>query len=307
MTTLNWLHITDIHLGMKDRGLWAGSKQIMLDDLKRATEEIGPWDLVLLTGDLAFSGKATEYQLVDAALDEIWRVLCKGHSSAPSPLLLAVPGNHDMARPDKEDAISQGLLTSDRAREGLWKGNKATIQNVQSWFADYETWWNSCQYRPKTGLHMGLLPGDFLYTHRKGNLDIGLVGMNSAFLDVSDEVEEGQLWMDIRQLAPAVADLPLWLRQHALSFLLTHHPVKWLSSASQEHYRAAIAPAGRFTAHLCGHLHEAFAEERSVGAGEASRIWQAPSFFGLETFRGTLQRRHGYTAGRISMEGDRLP
>lgn len=306
MTTLNWLHITDIHLGMKDRGLWAGSKQIMLDDLARATAAIGPWDLVLLTGDLAFSGKAEEYRLVDAALDEIWQVLCKGHASAPSPLLLAVPGNHDMARPDKEDAIAQGLLTSDRAREGLWKGNRATAQNVQGWFAEYDTWWNGCRYRPKTGLNTGLLPGDFLYTYRKESLEIGLVGMNSAFLDVSDEIVEGQLWMELRQLASASTDLPAWLRQHTLTFLLTHHPVKWLSPESQEHYRAAIAPPGRFTAHLCGHLHEAFAEERSVGAGEASRIWQAPSLFGLETVRGTFQRRHGYTAGRITTEGDSL-
>lgn len=101
MTTLSWLHITDIHLGMKDRGVWAGSKQILLDDLARATGRLGPWDLVLLTGDLAFSGKTDEYKLVDGALEDIWRVLCKPYPTAASPLLIAVPGNHDMSRPEK--------------------------------------------------------------------------------------------------------------------------------------------------------------------------------------------------------------
>ncbi|WP_437647550.1 wHTH domain-containing protein [Sorangium sp. So ce362] len=302
MTTLRWLHITDLHTGMKDQGLWPSAAQSLLEDLEQVTRRVGPVDIVLFTGDLAFSGKHNEYRHVDRALAQIWEVLQRVHPFAPEPKLLAVPGNHDLDRPGKTDATAYGLLTDPRQRDDLWRGGRDKLRPLRGWFKGYEKWWKDCKRRPTTGLAEGLLPGEFSYTLEKDDARFGFAGMNSAFLDTSDEVKEGQLWVDVRQIQPACgSDLPAWRKRHHLTFLLTHHPPSWLSKESRDAYAASIAPF--FTAHLCGHLHESFAEMRRVGGGDARRMWQATSLFGIEKLPpdGKLDRKHGYTLGEIDL------
>ena len=54
MTALTWLHLTDLHVGMKEHSwLLPGVEDRLFDDLKQLHQRTGPWDLVLFTGDLA--------------------------------------------------------------------------------------------------------------------------------------------------------------------------------------------------------------------------------------------------------------
>ena len=98
MVQINWLHLTDLHRGMKEGGwLWPSVRESFFDDLKRLHDKCGPWDLVLFTGDLAQRGQSSEFEQVDHILAQLWKLL---RELGSDPKLLAVPGNHDLVRPD---------------------------------------------------------------------------------------------------------------------------------------------------------------------------------------------------------------
>ena len=108
MTSLNWLHLSDLHCGGKNNHwAWPMVREIVFEDLKRLHEKCGPWDLVLFTGDLTQTGSVEEFQRVDELLAELWRHL---DSLGSSPKLLAVPGNHDLVRPRRKEPSLSLLL-----------------------------------------------------------------------------------------------------------------------------------------------------------------------------------------------------
>lgn len=308
MRSLNLLHLTDLHLGMKDRGLWANSRDFFLRDLRQLTERLGedhgPWDVVVLTGDLVFSGQPDQYEQLDKELASIWEILTDPFPSEPAPVLLAVPGNHDMRRPKRSSPVVAGLLDSSEARNGLWEGDEDTIDIIRGWFGAYSEWWERTKLKPSTGVCAGMLPGEFSYLLQKDGACFGFLGMNTAFLDLHDEVKEGSLHVDIRQANSAVDnDLPAWIRNSNIAFLLTHHPPSWLHPDAGIHFDAEIATSGRFAAHLCGHLHESFGEARRTLGGSERQMWQAVSLFGLRHLPdGKHDRKHGYAAVRVELD-----
>ena len=54
---IRWLHLSDLHYGCKGKELWQAIEPEFLSSVERMAGDLGPPDLVLLTGDLAFSGK----------------------------------------------------------------------------------------------------------------------------------------------------------------------------------------------------------------------------------------------------------
>ncbi|MFL5349343.1 MAG: metallophosphoesterase family protein [Hyalangium sp.] len=309
MTALNWLHLTDWHIGQKDDGLWPNVKDLLLKDLRklaRAQKEIHgePWDVVLFTGDLAFSGKESQYQQASVELENIWKVFREEWPDANAPILLSVPGNHDLDRSKAEETVG-AMRDSDDLRRALFEGKQQRVADVEGPFTEYTKWWERCPLRPQSGLQKGLLPGEFSYVLEKEGLRFGFVGLNTAFLDVDDKSEK-RLWLDVKQLHKACGgSAPDFLNESTLAFLLTHHPPDWLSSEALSHYQGDMAVGERFVAHICGHLHEAFAQEHRRGFGKEQRLLQGVSLFGLEKLPGKdVSRKHGYTAGRMSVDNN---
>jgi predicted MPP superfamily phosphohydrolase len=97
LTIISWLHLTDLHRGMKDQE-WPllGIKDKLFDDLKRLYDKCGPWDLVLFTGDLTQQGLEPGFSKVDDFLKELWDHF---GTWGFEPTLIAIPGNHDLVRP----------------------------------------------------------------------------------------------------------------------------------------------------------------------------------------------------------------
>ena len=52
---------------------------------------------------------------------------------------------------------------------------------IKDAFAAYDTWWQGTTRKP-AGVQPGALPGDFSYTFNKDGFELGIVGLNSAFL-----------------------------------------------------------------------------------------------------------------------------
>ena len=99
----SWLHLTDFHYGLDGQDcLWPSLRQPFLDSLAELHERCGPWDAVLFTGDLVQSGESAQFERMKAeVLDPLWQKLDELGSG--DAVLLAVPGNHDLYRPNPDD------------------------------------------------------------------------------------------------------------------------------------------------------------------------------------------------------------
>jgi len=301
-TTIRWLHLTDLHVGMDDQDwLWPRMQSKFREDLTTIHPTAGPWDLVLFTGDLVQKG--TEYAQLEEIFGEIWRWFEELQPGRP-PQLLAVPGNHDLQWRDATKAAVDVLENwSDRpdVRDRFWKPEGDEYrQVVHAAFADYVKWWRNTPRKPD-GVRHGMLPGDFSCTITQGDLRLGIVGLNSAFLQLTDKTDyERRLALHPRQFHEACGGNGVsWAESHHACFLLTHHPPDWLNNESREHLKHEIMPS--FCLHLCGHNHAtSVLQELAGGAKEGPVRWLGRSVFGLEKYaNGTLDRSHGYVAGEL--------
>ena len=140
MTSVSWLHLTDLHLGMAEqRSLLPIVKDRFFEDLKLLHAKCGPWDLMLFTGDLTQRGNAEEFQMVDEFLDELWE---RFGELGSRPRLLAIPGNHDLVRPKPKEPVVKLLrdawVTDDEVRAEFWNNPESPYRaTVTGAFANY--------------------------------------------------------------------------------------------------------------------------------------------------------------------------
>jgi hypothetical protein len=297
---IRWLHLTDLHVGMKDQEwLWPTMEKKFRESLQEIYTKAEPWDLVLFTGDLVQKG--TDFAKVDEIFDTMWGWF---HDLGCDPKLLAVPGNHDLQRPDVEQStvmVLEDWATKPEVRERFWTQPHGELRQViKNAFADYDRWWRNTSRKPD-GICDGLLPGDFSFTFTKGDLHLGIVGLNSAFLQLTDKEDyRRRLSLHPRQFRECCQGNGVrWADSHHACILMTHHPPEWLDDESQKHLQGEILE--NFCLHLCGHNHETkVRQELSGGASHATLRWLGRSLFGLEKCKdGQLDRSHGYAAGQL--------
>lgn len=306
MHRFGWLHLTDWHFGMQGhKHLWPNIREEFLRDLELLHKKCGPWHAVFFTGDFVQRGTAEEFHGVDEMLEQLWQRL---GDLGPQPVLIAVPGNHDLSRP--EPSLPETLLLTRWGEfpdfhEEFWTDPKSRYRElVKKAFSAYEDWWNKCPFRGSLDIQPGILPGEFSTTWEDSGLKIGVAGLNTAFLQLTAGDFQGKLAMDSRQFHQACGgDGPAWINQHHCCIMLTHHGPGWLDEPSRKREYPQINPAGRFAVHLCGHMHENVQCGTSMGGGATLRNWQGHSLFGLEHYgeQDAEDRRHGYSAGQIEV------
>jgi len=309
----SWLHLTDFHYGLEGQDcLWPSLREPFLDSLAELHELCGPWHAVLFTGDLVQSGEAAQYRKMQAeVLDPLWRKLEELGSGDAA--LLAVPGNHDVYRPKPEDddPAAERLLEEDgfaRIEAKFWDQPGGSYRRViTNAFAAYGEWWEKAPHRAD-GVKAGALPGDFAATLERGGRRIGVMGLNTTFLQLAGgDYRERLAWHPRQVHALCDEGVDRWARQHDVCLLLTHQGPDWLTPEARKLGDSEIAPAGRFAAHLFGHQHETDVTYLRRGGGrDAVRLCQACSTFGMEKFGEPpkTERAHGYLAGRIEFGDD---
>ena len=306
--SVGWLHLTDLHQGMNGANwLWPNVLSMAFDDLARLHELCGPWDLVLFTGDLTQRGTAEQFVELDRTLERLWKRLDQLGSR---PRLVTVPGNHDLDRPA---ALAPEVLAF-----SLWHSHRPLRDHVfgsdgnpyrarlREAFAAYTAWTERAPWFVRDNVTHGAMPGDLAASLSLHGLDLGIVGLNSAFLQLTDADFLERLEVDPRQLHQVCGHYaPEWLQRHHLNLLLTHHPPEWLEPRSRQEFHHEVDTAGRFAAHFFGHMHDGAAISTSHGGGQARHAIQGASLFGLEEHQGKdgrgVARIHGYSAGRFEL------
>lgn len=306
--SVGWLHLTDLHQGMGDSSwLWPNVLTQVFDDLDRLHKLCGPWDLVLFTGDLTQRGSDKEFTELTRSLDRLWKHLARLGST---PRLIAVPGNHDLERPKHSyEPIPLALSQWHRhkpLRDHVFRDSDSPyLVELRRYFAAYTRWTESfAPFVRDDGVKQGLLPGDLSASLTINGLDIGVVGLNSTFLQLTGENFEGHLDVDPRQLQAVCGEYPPeWIDRHHINLLMTHHPPEWLDRRARDDFGHEIDIPGRFAAHFFGHMHEGTAVSTSHGGAQARHAIQGASLFGLAEYDGPESRKtsriHGYSAGRF--------
>ena len=260
--SFSWLHLTDFHYGLKGLGhLWPTLRAPFLDSLQALHDRSGPWDAVFFTGDLVQAGKSDEFTRFQAeVLAPLWQKLTELGSG--NAVLLAVPGNHDLFRPNPsdDDPAADRLLQAggfQGVEDKFWDQPAGSYRRVvHNAFAAYSAWWKTAPGKPGS-VNEGLLPGDFSTTLACGSRRISIVGLNTAFLQLAGGDYQGRLVWDARQLhALRAVGVDVWTQQHDVCLLLTHQGPDWLTPEARKHGDSEIAPAGRFAVQLFGHQHE---------------------------------------------------
>jgi hypothetical protein len=311
MASIRWLHLTDHHQGVGRDWLWPSLQDQFYEDLARLSDKAGPWDVVLFTGDLTQRASESDFAGLDATLDGL---LAKLAELGSHPAFLAVPGNHDLVRPKSSGtlkAMSLWHTEGETVAEDFWA--QAPDENeyrllVKNAFKRFGDWYErrTAQQRPQ-GVTVkqtpGPLPGDFAATIEKEGIRLGVVGLNTAFLQLTDGSYKGKLDLDPRQFGACGPNPPAWIKSHHAALLLTHHPLDWLHPNALAELQDYLYP-GFFAAHLAGHMHESVSTSIGVAGLPQQRFHQASSLFGLEWIDGKVSREHGYTAGQIEISTD---
>ncbi len=204
-------------------------------------------------------------------------------------------------------ALTDLWLKDESLRRQFWEqpGSEYRATVVEA-FSNYSRWVKNLPVPTLPG-NQGVLPGDFSATFTKGQISLGIVGLNSTLFQLSGGDFRGKLDIHVSQLNAVCGGAPdEWFRRQTASVLLTHQPPNWLAPHALQHFRQEIHPAGRFLSHLCGHQHEPMSSDLSEGGAAPRRLRQAPSLFGLEQWGGETpkQRLHGYTAGQFEFDGN---
>jgi calcineurin-like phosphoesterase family protein len=305
--TINWLHLTDIHFGLDDHSwLWPKIKHELFRDIKSLGEKVGGWDLVFFTGDFTQHAQKKEYENLNVDLEALWNIF---QNIGKIPLLCAVPGNHDLVRPDKGDAVVKALTqlwwSDTDLRRRFWQDPDSEYRiAIKKYFSNYTEWISKLSI-PKIEMNNGILPGDFSGTFSKGKIKLGIIGLNSSFLQIVDGDFINKLDMHVAQLNYVCGGDPYsWIKQRTASVLLTHQPPSYLEKERLDEFRQEIYPPGRFLTQFSGHQHEPEALEIIEAGASPRRLRQAPSFFGLENWGSDkpIRRIHGYTAGQYIFE-----
>lgn len=306
------MHITDLHVGMKDQGwLWPELKHHLFDDLRKQKSRTSKIDFVIFSGDLVQKGSVEEFEKLDVIISEIWSTF---RELGCNPTLIHIPGNHDLVRPDIDDPSFLALSSwweKEGVRDNFFAGKYNYQHSIRTIFNNYTNWADRLSKQgviPVPSELSGIFPGDKSCVLEINNARVGIVGLNSTWLQFLPGNQHGKLCVDTRQLQAVTRnDARKWCVANDINIITTHHPLDWLHKHSQSSWISDICPDGRFDVHLYGHMHESdFSSKASFGSAQRVSL-QGSSLFGLEYIENNHAKRYnGYSICQFSqIEGRR--
>ena len=255
MRPVCWLHISDIHLSASA----AWSQDVVLTAMCKQIKEqraLGTvTDFILVTGDIAFSGKSEEYALAAEFLD----ALCAA-SGVPKERVFCIPGNHDIDR-DRQLLCFRGARAtlSDPSRvDAVLEGGEdlETLLKRQENYRRFQKEYFSGQERTPTDDGLGYVARLMIEDVR-----FAIIGLDSAWLAYGGNDDHGKLLVGERQIICAARLAQQGNEPAHIVIAMAHHPLHLLQEFDRRTAMNRIEDACHFL--HCGHLHEP--EVRTTG------------------------------------------
>jgi predicted MPP superfamily phosphohydrolase len=246
---LTFVHLSDIHFVDRDHGtqfdLGRQIRATLLDDLAAKPSGTAGYDALLITGDIAFSGKKADFERAKAFLEDVF-----ARTGIKPTQTYMVPGNHDVDR----DFVGPKLP--------LWASHESIRKST------HPVEWQDIIYTQlkKDPLHSLLAPlgayNDFAQGYAcdstpenlawtrpfekrlEGDIRVQLHGLNSAL--ISDAADApGRLLVSEYQTSH-------FTHAHdTVDVVLCHHPPDWL--LDKQHVREVVDGFAKIA--LFGHEH----------------------------------------------------
>lgn len=243
------LHLSDIHFAKPAIGdaydLDVDLRRSLEADAKVCREKIGTPDAILISGDIAFSGKREQYSQARSWLDD---ELCKAVACDPASVW-TVAGNHDV-----DQSIIRAKPTYQDVR---MKFRDATVEQIDSLWEHHlkepELFYGPLTEYNKFAAEIGCqatVDKPRWDTSDRFKLNDGTIlrifGLNSSLIsDNNDDIESGKMAIGTHQCqlptTPGVENL-----------LMCHHPPDWMRDG--ELAEETFNPRTRLQ--LFGHKHK---------------------------------------------------
>lgn len=253
MRPICWLHISDIH--MRVSKVWSQDVVLkaMCEDIAKQRKEGAAPDLILVTGDLSFSGNAEEYKLVASFFDAV-----SAASGVTTDHVFCIPGNHDIDRERQKMCFAgaRQFAQSQNQIDDLLSSREdmGTLLTREENYRSFQSSYLKNQPRDWTDDALGYIT--FITVE---NVRVAIVGLDSAWLAEGGIADHGKLLIGERQVINA---LELANKSDAHIIIgMAHHPFQLLQDFDRRPVQNRVEEQCHFF--QCGHLHEP--EVRAAG------------------------------------------
>ncbi|MBU1341647.1 MAG: metallophosphoesterase [Proteobacteria bacterium] len=269
------LHISDFHFKQNDVIDQSIVTESLLKRIERDKEKgINP-EIVIVSGDIAFSGKKEEYDLAEDFFEKLIK-----HTGINREKLFIVPGNHDVNRrcyrkSDIPVYSSMRDLNEEISNEDF---RKDLLKGMSEYYAFVEKYMPHLKHT-----HNGLVPFADNYKCDAGK-NINIIGLNSAWMSRSD-TDERRIAIGEFQVRSALKSLP----EYDVRIFLFHHPINFLWGDDAKILKSYVNNSILLT----GHLHNVDASYHHDAMGKIFQFQAGASCLGTDSL--IKQRFHYLT------------
>lgn len=243
--THRFVHLSDIHFGQERQGTLPKHEAVrkaLLKDVKQLAEKRGPASRILVTGDVAFSGKSEQFDIAAQWLDELTKACgCKETDVS------TIPGNHDC---DRNAISAQARILYGILRDGSPETAQAQLHDITQ---DGEI---ASPFLPKLHAYRKFASAygcDFTSSEKPfwtkvldlpRGVRLKLLGLTSVQVS-NDEDALGKMLLGSDQYIFEEED-------NVVSVALLHHPLNWYMDKTE----ASRFICNRARVIMVGHEHE---------------------------------------------------
>lgn len=242
------LHLSDIHFRVPycldpSTDVDHPVRKALTNDISRMVSRLGNVDVIMVSGDIAFSGKAREYEAATKWFSEVAKA-----ANCPHSRIFMVPGNHDVVRATADERKTRGTrlvikekkLGPERDKElqdtllDEHMGNHllAPMTEYNIFSAPY-----GCDLTPERPFWIEELPLSHGWT-------LKIHGLTTTFFSGPEDDSKGNLYLGALQRVFSPED-------GIVRLALFHHPPDWLIDC--ESFDDALWE--HCSLHLFGHKH----------------------------------------------------
>ncbi|MBR0911488.1 metallophosphoesterase [Bradyrhizobium japonicum] len=251
------LHVSDVHFGASD----PSAEQALITNalIKAVTKDAMDPDILIFSGDLAFSGTPSQFKI-----GEDWlKRLCK---AAPRADLFVVPGNHDV---DRSQVKGQHLLHASGSNPKSYEDWKETTPKPAHLSTFFEWFQSAKSVLPLKGDWQ--TPWGFHHVKDDLPLPVHIIGLNSALMSCND-LDEKKLVVDVRTANEAFLAAE---RNQGLIIAVAHHPFEHLVDWNRSEIDKFFLQSSGADLYLHGHLHAQLGISRAEITGRSLTTFAA--------------------------------
>jgi tetratricopeptide (TPR) repeat protein/predicted phosphodiesterase len=240
--SVTWLHVSDFHI----RGGDPYDRDVVLGALIRSVRELRERDgrkpdLIFATGDVAHSGKASEYEPATMFFEALLEA-----AAVERRHLFVIPGNHDV---DRSQGIGLARTLESEHESYEYFGPAIVKPHLTQKLGAFRDWYNQF-FEGIREFPTDTTCGPVEVVDLRG-ARIAMLPLNTAPF-CQDDYDHNRLILGRRCLGIAIEQLNRVNAQ--LKVALAHHPLDWLRDFERGNIKASLH--GAVDVVLNGHLHE---------------------------------------------------